>query len=64
LDNNDRFIVAQMLSGIELYIGLVDDAIFGKTIVFGKGVLNWSSIKMSVILISMPKTKRSYVLSI
>lgn len=37
LDDQDRFIAAQMLSGIELYVGLVDDAIFGKTIVFGKG---------------------------
>ena len=37
LDSDDRFIAAQMLSGIELYIGMVDDAVFGKTIVFGKG---------------------------
>ncbi|MDP3120058.1 MAG: acetate--CoA ligase family protein [Sulfuricurvum sp.] len=37
LDDEDRFIAVQMLSGIELYVGLVDDAIFGKTIVFGKG---------------------------
>lgn len=37
LDATDRFIAAQMLSGIELYVGLVDDPIFGKTIVFGKG---------------------------
>lgn len=37
LDDKDRLIAAQMLSGIELYVGLVDDAVFGKTIVFGKG---------------------------
>ncbi|MDP3265443.1 MAG: acetate--CoA ligase family protein [Sulfuricurvum sp.] len=37
LDSDDRFIAAQMLSGIELYVGMVDDAVFGKTIVFGKG---------------------------
>lgn len=37
LDDEDRFIAVQMLSGIELYVGLVDDAIFAKTIVFGKG---------------------------
>lgn len=37
LDADDRFLAAQMLSGIELYAGLVDDPIFGKTIVFGKG---------------------------
>lgn len=37
LDATDRFIVTQMVNGIELYVGLVDDAIFGKTIVFGMG---------------------------
>jgi len=37
LDTADRFIVTQMVSGIELYAGLVDDDIFGKTIVFGMG---------------------------
>ena len=37
LDADEYFIAAHMLSGIELYIGMVDDAIFGKTIVFGKG---------------------------
>ncbi len=37
LDETDSFIVVEMLSGQELYAGLVDDEIFGKTIVFGKG---------------------------
>jgi acetate---CoA ligase (ADP-forming) len=37
LDADDRFIVVEMLSGLEVYAGLVDDEIFGKTIVFGKG---------------------------
>lgn len=37
LDATDRFIATQMVSGIELYVGLVDDEIFGKTIVFGMG---------------------------
>lgn len=37
LDETDSFIVVEMLSGQELYVGLVDDEIFGKTIVFGKG---------------------------
>lgn len=37
LDGSDRFIASQMLSGLEVYVGLVDDEIFGKTIVFGKG---------------------------
>lgn len=37
LDMDDCFIVTQMLSGIELYVGMIDDPVFGKTIVFGKG---------------------------
>ncbi len=37
LDSGDKFIVVEMLSGLEVYAGLVDDEIFGKTIVFGKG---------------------------
>ncbi|MDD4854833.1 MAG: acetate--CoA ligase family protein [Sulfuricurvum sp.] len=37
LDATDRFIATQMVSGIELYVGLVDDDIFGKTVVFGMG---------------------------
>jgi len=37
LDSSDKFIVVEMLSGLEVYAGLVDDDIFGKTIVFGKG---------------------------
>ncbi len=37
LDDSDNFIAVEMLSGLEVYVGLVDDEIFGKTIVFGKG---------------------------
>lgn len=37
LNGNDRFIATEMISGIEVYVGLVDDEIFGKTIVFGMG---------------------------
>lgn len=37
LDSDDRFLAVKMLSGIELYAGLVDDPVFGKTILFGKG---------------------------
>lgn len=36
-DETDRFIAVQMLSGQEVYVGMVDDEIFGKTVVFGKG---------------------------
>ena len=36
-DESDRFIAVQMLSGQEVYVGMVDDEIFGKTVVFGKG---------------------------
>jgi acyl-CoA synthetase (NDP forming) len=37
LDDSDRFIAVKMLSGEELYFGMVNDAAFGKTILFGKG---------------------------
>ncbi|MDP1784231.1 MAG: acetate--CoA ligase family protein, partial [Sulfuricurvum sp.] len=37
LNGNDRFIATEMISGVEVYVGLVDDEIFGKTIVFGMG---------------------------
>lgn len=37
LDSDDRFLVSQMVKGEELYIGAVDDAIFGNVIVSGKG---------------------------
>lgn len=37
LDNNDCFIITQMLQGEELYIGSVDDDVFGNVILFGKG---------------------------
>lgn len=30
LDDSDKFIVVEMLSGLEVYAGLVDDDIFGK----------------------------------
>lgn len=36
-DESDKFIAVQMLSGQEVYAGMVDDEIFGKTVVFGKG---------------------------
>lgn len=36
-DESDKFIAVQMLSGQEVYVGMVDDEIFGKTVVFGKG---------------------------
>lgn len=37
LDETDRFLVAQLVEGFELYAGVVDDPIFGKTILFGRG---------------------------
>ena len=37
LDDNDSFIVTQMVDGFELFVGVVDDLIFGKVILFGKG---------------------------
>lgn len=37
LDDNDRFIAVQMVRGEEFFCGLVDDEIFGKTLLFGKG---------------------------
>ncbi|MDO7253465.1 acetate--CoA ligase family protein [Helicobacter cappadocius] len=37
LDNNDCFIITQMLQGEELYIGSVEDNVFGNVILFGKG---------------------------
>ncbi|GHS87735.1 acyl-CoA synthetase [Campylobacterota bacterium] len=37
LDDSDRFIATKMVRGEELYFGMVNDAVFGKTILFGKG---------------------------
>ncbi|PAF41593.1 acetate--CoA ligase family protein [Helicobacter sp. 11S03491-1] len=37
LDSNDCFIITQMLEGEELYIGSVEDSVFGDIILFGKG---------------------------
>ncbi len=37
LDESDRFIAVSMVSGEELYFGMVDDDIFGRTALFGKG---------------------------
>jgi len=35
--NTEKFLVEEELSGIELFIGGIDDAIFGKVLVFGAG---------------------------
>ena len=37
LDENDYFLVSEMVNGFELFLGVVDDDIFGKIIIFGKG---------------------------
>lgn len=37
LDDGDRMIVTQMIKGEELYIGMINDPVFGKTLLFGKG---------------------------
>lgn len=37
LDAEDRFLVSAMIGGEELYVGVVDDSIFGQVILFGKG---------------------------
>jgi acetate---CoA ligase (ADP-forming) len=37
LDSSDGFIVTAMTKGVEVYVGVVDDEIFGKVILFGKG---------------------------
>lgn len=37
LDENDSFIVTEMLNGEELYIGCANDLAFGNVILFGKG---------------------------
>lgn len=37
LDDSDKLIATQMIKGEELYFGMVNDPVFGKTILFGKG---------------------------
>jgi acyl-CoA synthetase (NDP forming) len=37
LDKNDGFVVEEQLKGVELFIGGVDDEIFGKILMFGRG---------------------------
>ncbi len=37
LDRQDKFIVSKMYAGIELFFGIINDAVFGKVIVFGAG---------------------------
>ncbi|HVX26703.1 MAG TPA: acetate--CoA ligase family protein [Parafilimonas sp.] len=37
VDENDKLIVTKMYTGIELFFGIVNDACFGKVIVFGAG---------------------------
>lgn len=37
LDGKDRFIAVEMVQGEEFYLGAAEDAVFGKTILFGKG---------------------------
>lgn len=37
LTSDDKFIATEMCSGIELFFGIIDDAIFGRVIVFGAG---------------------------
>lgn len=37
LDSSDYFLISQMIDGYEFFVGVVDDDIFGKIIVFGEG---------------------------
>ena len=37
LDDSDQMIATEMIKGEELYFGMVNDPVFGKTILFGKG---------------------------
>ena len=37
LDDKDGFIAVEMVQGEEFYLGAVEDTVFGKTILFGKG---------------------------
>ena len=37
LDERDKFLVSKMQPGVELFFGIINDAVFGKVIVFGAG---------------------------
>ncbi len=37
LDSKDNFIAVEMINGEEFYLGAIEDSIFGKVILFGKG---------------------------
>jgi acyl-CoA synthetase (NDP forming) len=37
LDTNDKFLATEMVNGIELFVGIIDDEVFGKVILFGRG---------------------------
>ena len=37
LDSSDYFLITQMIDGVEFFVGVVDDDVFGKVIVFGEG---------------------------
>ena len=37
LDSSDYFLISQMIDGVEFFVGVVDDDVFGKIIVFGEG---------------------------
>ncbi len=37
LDTGDKFLATEMVKGIELFVGIIDDEVFGKVILFGRG---------------------------
>jgi acyl-CoA synthetase (NDP forming) len=37
LDASDKFLATEMVKGVELFAGIIDDEIFGKVILFGRG---------------------------
>ena len=37
LDSSDKFLASAMVKGIELFVGIIDDEIFGKVLLFGRG---------------------------
>ncbi len=37
LDSSDYFLITQMIDGFEFFVGVVDDDVFGKIILFGEG---------------------------
>jgi small-conductance mechanosensitive channel len=37
LDSGDKFLASAMVKGIELFVGIIDDEIFGKVLLFGRG---------------------------